>query len=270
MRPAARVLVGVLTVVGGLVSLSFATSTDDRIGPRFEPPGVTHPFGTDRYGRDLLRRWWVGGSTSLGIALGAALGAAATGTVFGAIGALAPRPVRAVIDRLTEAVLSLPRLYVPIVVASAIGPGARTTTAVLALTTWMPVSRIVRQEIESHRTSEWYFAAVSVGCGPLRRAAVHLCPHLAGPLTAETASLASQALLAETALTYFGLGMQPPDASWGAMLSGSLDSLPESGWALALATVSIGSAALGFAMVGDAVHSIADRETAPPPRRADL
>ena len=199
------------------------------------PPSAAHPLGTDELGRDLLLRLLEGGRVSLGIGLAAALAAAAVGTVLGLAAGYFGGHVDGVLMRLTDGVIALPRLPLLIVLA-AIDPaklgvpdglahspmlGLWRIAAIVSLVGWTTVARLARGAALSLREREFVRAAEALGAGPLRIMAMHILPNVAAPLVVATTLSVGGIILLESVLSFLGLGIQPPMASWGNMLTGA-------------------------------------------------
>lgn len=186
---------------------------------RFAPPSDTHPLGTDEMGRDLLARLLYGGRISLGIGFAAMLGAMILGTALGAISGYWGGAIDAIIMRITDAMLSFPLFFFLLTVLALIGSSITNVILVIALTSWMNVARIVRSEVLKVKTLQFVEAARAIGSRSWRILFRHVLPHtIPSVIVAATLGVAN-AILTESALSYLGLGVKPPDPSWGNMLS---------------------------------------------------
>jgi len=200
---------------------------------RFQPPSAAHPLGTDELGRDLLLRLLEGGRVSLGIGLVVALAAALIGTAVGLAAGYAGGRVDAVLMRVTDGIIALPKLPLLIVLAAidVTKLGLPETLAqspalsfwriaiIIALVGWTTVARLVRAATLSLREREFVRAAHAMGAGPLRVMLVHILPNIAGPIVVATTLSVGGIILTESVLSFLGLGIQPPMASWGNMLT---------------------------------------------------
>ncbi|HZN55694.1 MAG TPA: ABC transporter permease [Candidatus Polarisedimenticolaceae bacterium] len=213
--------------------------------PASERVEVLHPrfvLGTDALGRDLLARLIWGARVSLLAGALAALVAIALGGAVGAIAGLAGGSLDALLMRATDAALSIPRLFLLLLLAALFRPSLATTVVLVGGTTWMVAARLVRAETLSLKTRDHLAAARSSGASPLRVATRHLLPHLAAILGIEGSLRLGQAVLLEASLSFLGLGVPPPSASWGGLIADGRDRLLDAWWiatwpGIALATV---------------------------------
>ncbi|MFN8571110.1 MAG: ABC transporter permease [Gemmatimonadaceae bacterium] len=193
-------------------------------------PSSQHPFGTDEGGRDVLARLLAGGRVSLSVGLAAVCCSLVVGISLGALAGYLRGATDAVIMRFIDAMLSIPTIF--LVIAALTFAGATTVGLVLAIgaTSWMGVARLVRGEVLSLREQLFVEASRALGAPGLRVVWRHVLPHV-GPSIIVNATLGvGTAILTESALSFLGLGVQPPDASWGNMLSGAqnyLSSAPQ-------------------------------------------
>ena len=184
-------------------------------------PTTAHLLGTDESGRDVLARLLAGARVSLTVGLSAVLLAVGLGTVIGAVAGLAGGWVDSLLMRLTDAALSVPALFVVILVLTFLGPSAFTLLCAIAATSWMGSARVIRGEVVELREQPYVEAARALGATRSTIIMRHLAPHLVPTvLVAATVGVPS-AILTESALSFLGLGVQPPAASWGNMLSGA-------------------------------------------------
>lgn len=200
---------------------------------RLSPPSPRAPLGTDELGRDLLVRLLEGGRVSLAVGLAAALATALLGSLLGLWAALARGLIDTLLMRIADVLLALPLLPL-LVVLAALDPGAlglpaelggaaplevARIVALIALFGWPTTARLVRAGTLSLESAEFVRAARALGASPAWLARRHFIPNLAAPLSVATALAAGQAILAESVLSFLGLGIRPPAASWGNMLA---------------------------------------------------
>jgi peptide/nickel transport system permease protein len=203
-------------------------------------------LGTDALGRDLLSRLIWGARVSLIAGLLAALVAVALGGGVGLIAGLSGGPVDALLMRATDGALAIPRLFLLLLLAALFRPALSTTVLLVGCTTWMAAARLVRGEAQSIRQREFVASARAAGASPARVAIRHVLPHTATVLSVEAAIRLGQAVLLEASLSFLGLGVPPPAASWGGLIADGRDRLLDAWWiatwpGLALACVVIAS-----------------------------
>jgi peptide/nickel transport system permease protein len=208
---------------------------------RLEPPSSAHPLGTDELGRDVLLRLLYAGRISLAVGVIGALLAALIGATVGLGAGYAGGGLDALLMRVTDAVIALPLLPVLIVLAAVDptklglpatfgqGDGGSIGRIVLivALFGWTTTARLVRASVLSLRRRDFITAARALGLGPVRIALRHLLPNAAAPLIVATTLAVGNIILAESVLSFLGLGVQPPVPSWGNMLTGAQELLFE-------------------------------------------
>ncbi len=214
------------------VSLGIDSEAQDLFA-RMLPPSAGHWLGTDELGRDLLLRLLEGGRVSLGIGLVIAVAAAVIGTLVGLTAGYLGGRTDALLMRLTDGIIALPRLPLLIVLAAvditklglpehwAHSPmlGFWRIAVIIALVGWTTVARLVRGATLSLREREFVRAAHALGAGPARVMFVHILPNVAGPIVVATTLSVGGIILTESVLSFLGLGIQPPMASWGNMLT---------------------------------------------------
>ncbi len=205
---------------------------------RLAGPSLVHPLGTDALGRDLLLRLCEGGRVSLLVGVSAAIAAAVVGTAIGLVAGYRGGRIDALLMRITDGVIALPLLPLLVVLAAIdlnkIGLGAlqRAEAASLyriiilvALVGWTTVARLVRGAALSLKAQEFVRAAHALGARPLRVMLVHILPNLATPIIVATTLSVGEIILLESVLSFLGLGISPPMASWGNMLTGAQETI---------------------------------------------
>ncbi len=231
-------LLGGLAGAAPLIEMALGTAPwEVDLMARLEGPSLAHPLGTDELGRDLLLRMLYGGRVSLFVGLVAALVSAALGTAIGLLAGFHGGKLDALLMRLTDSIIALPLLPLLIVLA-AIDPAKLglpdslaqsedfsmyRVAAIIALVGWTRVARLVRGATLSMREREFVLAAISQGAGPWRLMGVHILPNVVSPIIVATTLSIGGIILFESVLSFLGLGIQPPNASWGNMLTGAQD-----------------------------------------------
>ncbi|MER3399356.1 MAG: ABC transporter permease [Chloroflexota bacterium] len=181
---------------------------------RLTAPGPAHWLGTDENGRDVLSRLIYGAQVSLTVGLLSAVVAVALGTMVGAVSGYFGGLTDALLMRFTDGMMILPTFFLALLVLAVFGPGIVNVIAVIGLTSWMGVSRIVRGEVLRTRPQEFVLAARALGARNVR-----VLPQAVPAIIVATTLGIAQAILTESALSYLGLGIQPPTPTWGNMLA---------------------------------------------------
>lgn len=243
---------------------------------RLEPPSAAHPLGTDELGRDVLLRLLQGGRVSLLIGLGGAVLAAAIGSAIGIVAGYLGGATDAVLMRLTDTVISLPLLPLLIVLAAVdlgkLGLPAQAElvsvariVVIVALFGWTTSARLARASALSLRRREFVLAARAMGAGPARIMWRHVLPNALGPLIVATTLSIGNVILVESVLSFLGLGIQPPLASWGNMLTGAQELLFEAPRLALLPGLLIFLSVLAFNLLGDGLHAALEPRQLRPP-----
>jgi peptide/nickel transport system permease protein len=252
----AALVVGALVVP--MVARHDPLAIDDVLSARLVGPfsndaaGRFHLLGTDRFGRDLFVRMMLAGRLSLAIGV---VGSAMAGLIGVAIGAAAGW-WRGAFDRaamaVSDAMLAIPRLILLLLCASLWRPGTTTVVVVLAATGWMGVARLIRAEVIGARSLSWADAAQALGTSPLRVLVRHVLPNALGPAIVATTLGVGNAILLESGLAFLGLGVQPPQPSWGNMIAGGRDLIVTAPWVAIAPGVALILTVLACTLLGDA------------------
>lgn len=225
-----------------------------------KPPVSGHPLGTDSAGRDVLSRLLYAGQVSLAVGLIAALVSTGIGLVLGSIAGNYGGWADAVVMRATDVVMSFPALIVIITVVALIGPSMLTIILGIGLFGWPTACRIVRGLALSLREQDFVVAARALGAAESRIITRHLIPSVLSPLTVTATFAVAQAILTEAALSFLGLGVRPPQPSWGNMLNEAqsltiLESMP---WLWLPPGIAIAITVLAINFVGDGLRDALD------------
>jgi peptide/nickel transport system permease protein len=210
----------------------------DAVGQRL-PATRRFLLGTDNLGRDLLSRMLRGARVSLGVGLLAVALGIALGAGMGALCGYAGGFADAVLMRLVDILQSIPRFFLFVICAALFGPSALLLVLVLGATGWMGIARLTRGQALSIRHRSFVEAARALGGGAGSIVLRHLLPQCAAPLTVASALLAADTILAEASLSFLGIGIQPPTASWGNIIAGGRDSLLTAWWITAFPGLAI-------------------------------
>lgn len=239
---------------------------------RFAPPSTAHPLGTDDLGRDLLIRLLYGGRISLFVGVVGALLAALIGCGIGIVAGLVGGRTDAFLMRLTDGVLSLPILPLLIILAAidlskvplldlaagADSSGVWRIVVIVALFGWTTVARLVRGAVLSLQEREFVQSARALGAGPWHIVRRHFLPNVAAPIIVATTLAIGNVILAESILSFLGLGIQPPTPSWGNMLTNAQEVIWAAPRLAVLPGVLIFLAVIAFNFVGDGLQDALD------------
>jgi peptide/nickel transport system permease protein len=193
-------------------------------------PSTTHWFGTDDLGRDLFARVLFGARVSLAIGVLAAALTVALGAGVGAIAGWTGRWVDALLMRIADAILAVPRLPLLMIASVILRPGVALLILLVAAVSWMETARVVRAEVRSLATRGFVEAARAVGSGAMMSMWRHIRPNVLPTLVVAITLAVGRSILLESALSFFGVGVQPPTASWGNMLYQAQSTMATEPW----------------------------------------
>jgi peptide/nickel transport system permease protein len=228
---------------------------------KFEPPSREHPLGTDYLGRDVLSRVMFGGRSSLTIGLLVVFVASFIGVPMGAIAGYYGGWIDDVLMRVTDVFLAFPPLLLAIAIAAALGPSFTNAMIAIAITWWPWYSRLVRAQTLSLRERYFVEAARSIGVSNANIIRRHIFPNVLTPVLVQATMDIGSAILVGAAISFIGLGVQPPTADWGKMVSTGRIYFLERPWYAGSAGLAIFLVTLSFNLLGDAVRDVADPRT---------
>ena len=222
------------------------------------PPSHEHWCGTDTLGRDVLSRMLYGARVSLAVGFVAVGIAIAIGVMLGALAGYAGGRADAIIMRATDMVLCFPTFFLILAVIAFLEPSIWNIMIVIGLTSWMGVARLVRAELLSLRGREFVLAAESLGVPALRLVWRYLLPNAMGPILVSAVLGIAGAVLIESGLSFLGLGVQPPDASWGNILTEGKDTIQIAWWLSFYPGLAILITVLGYNLLGEGLRDALD------------
>lgn len=221
-------------------------------------PSLTHPFGTDELGRDVLSRIMTGTRISVQVAL-IVLGFAVTfGTFIGLIAGYFGGWVDEVLMRITDMFLAFPALILAVAIAASLGRNLRNTMIALATVFWPWYARLVRAQVLSIKEREFVQAAHSIGMSRHRIMLRHILPNAASVIIIQVTLDVGYAILATSSLSFIGLGAQPPSPEWGTMMSTARNYFRDAWWYMAFPGLALTLTVLAFNLLGDGLQDALD------------
>jgi peptide/nickel transport system permease protein len=214
--------IGPLFYHGNTTVVNFANET--------LPPGAGHPLGTDSNGNDVLARLMTSGQISLEVGIAAAVLATVIGVLWGAIAGYFGGILDAAMMRIVDAALSIPVLFLLLLLSALVTPSETVLIAVIGLVSWLTTARLVRGEALTLRTREYVQAMKVMGGGSARAVLRHIAPNAIGTILVNLTFQVADAIGFIVALSYLGLGIRPPQEDWGAMLSNGVQYVSDGYW----------------------------------------
>lgn len=252
-------IVVVVSLVGGVVAPYGPVAPD--YTALLSAPGRSHLFGTDQLGRDVFSRVLAGAKYSLFIALSVLLIGSVVGTAIGLVAGYVGGVLDEALMRFTDIFLVFPALVLAIAMASTLGPGLVTTVIALAVVWWPWYARLVRGQVLSVRSLMYVDAARAGGVSMTRILWRHVLPAVVTPIIVQLSMDVGNAILAASALSFIGLGAQPPTPEWGAMISDAQTYLRDGWWIATFPGLAIALTAMGFNLLGDGLRDFWDART---------
>lgn len=266
MQRDARAIIGtalIVLLVLAAVAAPALTSWDPTaidLGAQLVRPSSSHWFGTDIQGRDIFARLLFGARISLAVGLGAQSIALVVGGTLGLISGFYGRWVDEVVMRVADVTLAFPTLLLLIAMVAAFQPSIGVVTVTIGIVGWAGVARLVRGQVMVVRGLEYVQAARALGGSDVRIMLRHVLPAVTAPLVIVGTLGIAAAIMAESSLSFLGLGVQPPTPSWGGMIADARDlsQLRRAPWTSLAPGLTIGVAVLAFNLLGDALRDATD------------
>lgn len=227
-------------------------------GPRLYPPNIIHWFGTDEFGRDIFSRVLYGARIAFTVGVSAAVAAALAGSAIGMLGGYFGGLVDRAVTMLIDLVFAFPTILLAIALAVFLSPKMETVILAIAVVQSPHFARVVRGATLAVKAQPFVEAARVVGARDARILGVHVLPNVLAPLIVQFALSFSYAVLAESSLSFLGVGNPPPAPSWGAMLTGAYGYVEQAPWAAFFPGMAITLLILGFNLMGDGLRDLLD------------
>lgn len=243
----------------------------DIVSLKSQPPSAAYPFGTDSYSRDVLSRVLYGARVTLAVATLAVLVAALVGTLYGLLAAMGPPAVDALLMRVLDALLAIPRLLFLIALLALWNPVPLVgLVLILGFTGWFDVARLVRADALSIREREYVLAARSLGAGAARITLQHVLPNVAMPVIVATTLGVANVIALEATLSFLGIGAQEPNASWGTMFHQGAVVFSDMWWMALFPGLAMVATVVSFNVLGDSLRAVLDPRQLDPARAGTL
>ncbi|WP_223884337.1 ABC transporter permease [Micromonospora craniellae] len=253
---AVLVLLVVVGVAGPWLAPSGVNEVDtDRM---LQPPSWSHPFGTDELGRDVLSRVMIAARVSLQVGLVSVGIALAVGVTLGLLAGYYGGWLDNILMRCMDVLFAFPVLLLAVAIVAVLGPGLLTAMIAIGVVYTPIFARVTRAGVLSVREQVFVRAAVSIGASDLRIMGQHVLLNIAAPLIVQTSLSLAFAILSEAALSFLGLGVQPPEPAWGRMLDDGREFVTDAWWLGVFPGAAIFLTVLAFNLVGDALRDVLD------------
>jgi peptide/nickel transport system permease protein len=253
----------VIVLVSALAPLFASENAANQVNPlqNLMPPSPAHPFGTDDVGRDMFWRTVYGGRISLAIGFLSVLIAMTVGIAVGCLAGFYGGVVDSLLMRLTDAVLSIPSLFMLIILTQVLGPTVPAIILVIGLLNWMQVSRIVRANFLSLKSQDFVLAARASGVEDRAIMVRHILPNTLAPVIVAATLGIGYAIILEASASFLGLGVQPPTASWGSTLNRAQEVMIMAPWVAIFPGLMILLTVLCVNFIGDGLRDALDPHT---------
>ncbi len=257
-------MIGLTTIILLILVSVFApvispyTPSQQNIFERLQPPSLTHIFGTDDLGRDVFTRMIFGARISLSVGFISVFIILVIGTFLGIVSGYYGGKADYIIMRFTDIVLCFPTFFLIILVIAFVEPNIYNVMVVIGVTSWPGLARLVRAEVLSLKEREFILVSKMMAVSNIKIFCVHILPNIISPLMVYSSLAIGGAILTESALSFLGLGVQPPMSSWGQILTSGKDYIYMACWLSLFPGIAILVTVLAFNLVGEAIRDILD------------
>ncbi len=252
------VVVFLVAAVAGAVGLTPYPPDQQHPKDRLQPPSREHWMGTDEFGRDVFSRIIRGATNSLRIALIAVALAGVLGALAGTVAGYAGGATDNVIMRMADLLFAFPAILLAMTIVAALGTGASNTILAIAIV-YLPIfARVARGPVLALKSADFVTSARAIGASDRRILRWHIFPNITAPLIVQVSLALSWAILTEAGLSFLGLGSQPPEPSWGNMLSEARLLMEMAPWLAIFPGLAIMLCVLGFNLLGDGLRDVLD------------
>lgn len=252
------ILLVIIALMAAIVPMVSSFTYDQNVGLYNTAPSATHWFGTDDLARDIFVRAWEGARISLFIGITAAIIDLIIGVLWGSIAGLSGGRVDNIMMRIADVLTAIPYLLVVIILLVIMEPGLWPMIIALSITGWVNMARIVRSEVLKIKNQEYVLAARTLGANQWHIIKRHLIPNAMGAILVTMTMTIPSAIFTESFLSYLGLGVQAPLASWGTMASEGFKALQSAPWRLLFPALLISVTIFAFNAIGDGLRDALD------------
>ncbi len=228
------------------------------LNQRMQPPSPAHPFGTDDLGRDALARTLIAGRVSMGIGVTISLVSLLIGIPVGLASGFYGGRFDDVSNAVIQTLANIPSMFLLVLLSALLNPGVVLLGVIIGLLGWMGAARMVRGMALSVREQDYVLAARALGAGDARIIFAHLLPNVFSLVTVIAGFDVASGILAESGLSFLGLGVRPPTASWGSMLSASLENVTRAPWLVLFPGLAIFLTTLAIFLLADGIRDALD------------
>lgn len=260
-----RLSVSGIVIVVTLITLSLLAPVIAPYNPMtidvhnvLSPPSAAHPFGTDELGRDVLSRMIWGSRVSLKVGFLAVGLAVTVGTIVGSVAGFYGGKVDQLLMRFVDIMLAFPTFFLILAVIAILEPNIYNIMIIIGLTGWMDVARLVRAEFLTLKERDFVLAAKALGAGDIRLMSTHMLPNALAPVFVAATFGVAGAILIESGLSFLGLGVQPPDPSWGNILTAGKDNIEVAWWLSLFPGLAILVTVMSYNLVGEGLRDALD------------
>ena len=246
-------LIILMSIFAPIVIQTNPNTQGDLVHSRYLGPSFQHPFGTDKFARDVFSRVWHGARISLTVAFSVVILSLTIGLFYGTISGFFGGWIDSVMMRILDFILAFPVIFLLIIIVAVFSPSLVHFILLLSFTGWMESARMIRAEVLSVKEREYVQAAVSLGLSRFKILFYHVIPNCLSPLLVMAPLKIGRVILLESALSFLGIGVQPPTASWGNIIHDGSNLLIHAWWIATFPGILIVLTVMSFNFIGEGI-----------------
>jgi peptide/nickel transport system permease protein len=247
------ILIILMSVFAPIIIKTDPNSQGDLVHSRYLSPSLEHPFGTDKFARDVFSRVWHGARISLTVSFSVVILSLTIGLFYGTISGYSGGWIDSLMMRILDFILAFPVIFLLIIVVAVFSPNLFHFILLLSITGWMESARMIRAEVLSVRERDYVQAAVSLGLSRFKILFYHVIPNSLSPLLIMAPLKIGRVILLESALSFLGIGIQPPTASWGNIIHDGSNVLINAWWIATFPGILIVLTVMSFNFIGEGI-----------------